>query len=164
MSRVDRSRLPAPAPDPPFRFPAVERRRLSNGLAVWTVEHREVPVVAMLLLLSSGAAEDPDDRPGLAALTADMLDEGSGERSALDLEAAFARLGAQFDTEIGPDATLLSALALARRRDDILALMADVARRPRLADEDFARVRDLRLNRLLQLRDLPAAVADRTLT
>lgn len=164
MSQVDRSRLPVPSPDPPFRFPAVERRRLSNGLAVWTVEHREVPVVAMLLLLSSGAAEDPDDRPGLAALTADMLDEGSGERSALDLEAAFPRLGAQFDTEIGPDATLLSALALARRRDEVLALMADVARRPRLADEDFARVRDLRLHRLLQLRDLPAAVADRTLT
>lgn len=164
MSPVDRSRLPALEPEPPFRFPAVERRQLPNGLRVWTVEHREVPVLAALLLLSNGAAEDPDERPGLAALTADMLDEGSGTRSALDLEAAFARLGAQFDTEIGPDATLLSALMLTRRRDEVLELLADVVRRPRLAEEDFLRVRELRLNRLLQLRDLPAAVADRTLT
>ena len=164
MSPVDRSRLPAPGPEPPFRFPAVERRQLANGLRVWTVEHREVPVLAALLLLSNGAAEDPDERPGLAALTADMLDEGSGDRSALELEAAFARLGAQFDTEIGPDATLLSVLTLARRRDQVFELLADVVRRPRLAEEDFVRVRDLRLNRLLQLRDLPAAVADRTLT
>jgi predicted Zn-dependent peptidase len=164
VSLVDRSRLPAPEPEPPFRFPAVERQQLANGLRVWTVEHREVPVFAALLLLSNGAAQDPDERPGLAALTADMLDEGSGDRSALDLEAEFARLGAQFDTEIGPDATLLSVLTLTRRRDEVLALVADVVRRPRLAEEDFVRVRDLRLNRLLQLRDLPAAVADRTLT
>jgi predicted Zn-dependent peptidase len=161
---VDRSRLPAPGTDPAFRFPVVERHALGNGLRVWTVEHREVPVLAVLLLLSAGAAEDPEDRPGLAALTADMLDEGSGDRSALDLEAAFARLGAQFDTEIGADATLLSVLSLARRRDEVLALLADVVRRPRLAEDDFTRVRALRLNRLLQLRDLPGAVADRTLT
>ncbi len=164
MSRVDRSRLPAPEPERPFRFPAVERRQLANGLRVWTVEHREVPVLAALLLLSNGAAEDPDDRPGLAALTADMLDEGSGALSALEFEAAFARLGAQFDTEIGPDATLLSVLTLTSRRDAVFDLLADVVRRPRMAEDDFARVRELRLNRLLQLRDLPAAVADRTLT
>jgi len=164
VSPVDRSRLPAPGPDPAFRFPVAERHALANGLRVWTVEHREVPVLAVLVLLTAGSAEDPDDRPGLAALTADMLDEGSGGRSALDLEAAFARLGAQFDTEIGSDGTLLSALSLSRRRDEVLELLADVVRRPRLAEPDFLRVRDLRLNRLLQLRDVAAAVADRTLT
>ncbi|HSK09859.1 MAG TPA: pitrilysin family protein [Vicinamibacterales bacterium] len=164
MKAVDRSRLPELGPDPVFRFPAVERQTLGNGLRVWTVEHRDVPVVAMVLLLATGAAEDPDERSGVAALTADMLDEGSGERSALDIESAFARLGTQLDTEIGADLTLLSALTLSRFRDETLSLVADVVRRPRIAEEDFARVRELRLNRLLQLNDMPSAVADRTLT
>jgi zinc protease len=160
---VDRSRLPEPGPDPEFRFPGVVRRALPNGLRVWTVEQRGVPVLSFLFLLSAGSAADPADRPGLAALTADMLDEGSGARSALDIEDALARLGAQFETEVGSDAAVLSVLTLPRFRDDALALLADIVARPRLAGDDFERVRELRLNRLRQLRDLAPAVADRGL-
>jgi predicted Zn-dependent peptidase len=161
---VDRSKLPGPGPEPAFRFPVVERQVLRSGLKVWTVEHREVPVLAVLLLLSRGAAEDPADRPGLASLTADMLDEGAGPRSALELEDAFSRLGTELDTEIGPDATVLSLLALSRFRDQVLELLSDVVQRPSFAAGDFDRVRALRLNRLLQLGDVPSVVADRALT
>ena len=114
MTVIDRSRLPTPGPDPAFRFPVVTRRKLSSGLEVRTVEHRGVPVVSFLLLLSSGAAADPAPLPGLAALTADMLDEGSGSMSALDIEDALSSLGAQFETEVGSDATVLSVLTLPR--------------------------------------------------
>ena len=164
MIAVDRSRLPVPGVDPSFRFPEVRRSTLANGLNVWTAGQRDVPVVSFLLLLSSGAADDPGARPGLAALTADLMDEGSGERSAIDMEDALARLGAQFETEVGSDATVLSLLTLSKFRDEALRLLADIVTRPRLGDADFTRLRDLRLTRLLQLRDLPPAVADRTLT
>jgi zinc protease len=157
---VDRSRLPTPGPDPAFRFPEVSRRVLPGGLRVRTVEHRGVPVVSFLLLLSSGAAADPAHLPGLAALTADMLDEGSGTLSALDIEDALSSMGAQFETEVGSDATVLSLLTLPRFADEALALLSDIVGRPRLAAGDFDRVRDLRLNRLRQLRDLAPAVAD----
>jgi zinc protease len=160
VTGIDRSRLPTPGPDPAFRFPVVMRRTLSNGLQVRTVEHRGVPVVSFLLLLSSGAAADPAPLPGLAALTADMLDEGSGPMSALDIEDALSSLGAQFETEVGSDATVLSLLTLPRFAGQALGLLADIVVRPRLAAEDFDRVRELRLNRLRQLRDLAPAVAD----
>ena len=160
MTVIDRSRLPTPGPDPAFRFPVVTRRKLSSGLEVRTVEHRGVPVVSFLLLLSSGAAADPAPLPGLAALTADMLDEGSGSMSALDIEDALSSLGAQFETEVGSDATVLSVLTLPRFAGQALGLLADIVARPRLAAEDFDRVRELRLNRLRQLRDLAPAVAD----
>ena len=41
-----------------------------------------------MLLVTRGAANDPDEQPGLAALTADMLDEGSGGRSAIEMHEA----------------------------------------------------------------------------
>jgi len=157
---VDRSRLPTPGPDPVFRLPVVSRRVLPSGLRVRTVEHRGVPVVSFMLLLSSGSAADPLERPGLAALTADMVDEGSGPRSALDIEDALSSMGAQFETEVGSDATVLSLLTLPRFADEALGLLSDIVARPRLAAEDFDRVRELRLNRLRQLRDLAPAVAD----
>jgi len=160
VTAIDRSRLPTPGPDPAFRLPVVRRRRLPSGLEIRTVEHRGVPVVSFLLLLSSGAAADPPPQPGLAALTADMLDEGSGTLSALDVEDALSSMGAQFETEVGLDATVLSLLTLPRFSGQALGLLADMVVRPRLSETDLDRVRDLRLNRLRQLRDLAPAVAD----
>jgi zinc protease len=157
---IDRSRLPAPGPDTVLRFPEVRSRAMANGVGVRTVEHRGVPVVSFLLLLQSGSAADPVDRPGLAALTADMLDEGSGDRSALEIEDALASIGAQFETEVGSDATVLGLLALPRYADTALGLLADIVVRPSLARAEFDRVRELRLNRLRQLRDLAPAMAD----
>ncbi len=158
---VDRSRLPAPAPALTFAFPPIEKSVLPSGLRVWTVRHTEVPVISYTMLVRRGAAGDPGDRPGLAAVTADMLDEGSGGRSAIEMHEAIARIGGQFDTDVGSDAIALTLGSLSRFSERGLALLADIVARPALADADFARVRQLRLHRLMQLRDIPGAIAER---
>jgi predicted Zn-dependent peptidase len=94
-------------------------------------------------------------------MTADMLDEGSGGRSAIEIEEAFARIGSGLGTEIGPDATMLSLTTMSRHAARALDLLSDVVTRPRLDTADFGRVRDLRVNRVVQQRDMPPAVADR---
>jgi zinc protease len=158
---VDRSRLPALGPEPAFTFPRIARRTLPNGLRVWTAEHRDVPVISALLMLPTGAADDPADRPGLAAITGDLLDEGCGDLSALEFHEALGRMGTSLDTEVGSDATLLGLTLLERFADRGLALLSDLAIRPRMEAREFDRVRELRLNRLTQLRDVPSAVAER---
>jgi predicted Zn-dependent peptidase len=158
---IDRSRLPEPGPAKPFSFPDIEKTTLPNGLRVWTVRHPQVPVIAFDLLVCRGASADPPGKEGLAALTADMLDEGSGDRSAIAMHEALARLGAQFDTDIGSDFASVSVTVLSRFAGRALALLADVTAHPALREADFARVRQLRLHRLMQLRDMPAIVADR---
>jgi zinc protease len=161
VTTVDRSRLPALGPEPPFTFPEIRRRVLGNGLRVWTVEHSGVPVVNMLLLLPAGAADDPAPLPGLAAITGDMLDEGSGDMSALEVHEALGKIGAALDTEVGSDATVLGTTTLARFAPRGLDLLAQIVTRPRFEPREFDRVRTLRLNRLTQLRDVPSAVAER---
>ena len=161
MSGVDRSRPPVPGPDPSFRFPSVAVHRLSNGLEVRTIEHRGLPVLTVLVLVRAGAASDPSDREGLAALTADMLDEGADGRSAPEVQEALARAGSSIDTEVGPDSTSLTLITLTHHAERALDIMAGILTRPDLAGPDLERVRQLRLNRLLQLRDVPAALADR---
>ena len=158
---VARDRLPEPAPTRTFAFPAIEKSTLPNGLDVWSVRHTQVPIVAFMLLVRRGAAADPPGKDGLAAVTADMMDEGSGDKSAIEMHEALARLGAQFDTDIGSDATVASVTVLSRFAARALALLADIVVRPALREEDFLRVRQLRLHRLTQLRDMPGAVADR---
>ncbi|MEN3337633.1 MAG: zinc protease [Acidobacteriota bacterium] len=161
---IDRSRLPALGPEPRFTFPDIRRRQLANGLRILTVEHHAVPLVSFLALLPIGAASDPVARPGLAAITSDMLDEGSGELDAIELHDSLGRIGGHLDSEIGSDATILTLSSLARFADRGITLLADMIVRPRLHQSDFERVRELRLNRLVQLRDLAPALADRAFT
>jgi predicted Zn-dependent peptidase len=159
--RADRSRLPEVGADPLFRFPRVVRHTLANGLDVRTVEHHTVPVVSCVLLVQGGAGADPRNEEGLAALTADMLDEGTGNLSAIDVSEGFARLGAQYDVDVGPDAAQFGLTVLSRLVEPGLSLLADIVLRPSLRSSDFERVRKLRLDRLRQLKDLPPAVAER---
>lgn len=158
---VDRTRLPAVGPDRLFHLPRPSTQSLSCGIESWSVEHREVPVVAALLLLPVGSAGDPPELPGLAALTADLLDEGAGDRGSLALHDALARLGAHLAIDCTPDATVVGLLTLSRHAEAALELLAEVCFRPRLAADDFERVRVLRRNRLAQMRDVPGATADR---
>jgi zinc protease len=161
VSRIDRSTLPVPGATPPFRFPAIHRRALSNGLDVRVVSHRHVPVVSVALLVPGGTAADPEDRPGLAAFTADLLDEGSGGRSALEVSDLLARYGADFDVDVGPDAVVVVLTTLTRFLPPALELLAEMISTPNLARADIERVRKLRLERLRQLRDHAPAVAER---
>jgi predicted Zn-dependent peptidase len=156
--RFDR---PAPGSPTPIHFPAIVRTTLDNGLAVWAISHGGVPAVSMTLLVPRGTGDDPGDRHGLASLAGDLLDEGAGSRDAIELAESFSRLGTQVDIDVGPDVTSISASALSRFTAPVLELIGDVAMRPRLAEPDFRRVRELRLNRLRQLSRSAATMADR---
>lgn len=152
---------PSPAAPTPVRFPSIQRNTLENGLSIWTIPHGAVPVLTVVLVLPRGTADDPAVRPGLVSLTGDLLDEGAGDRDAIALADAFARLGAQLEIDVGPDATTIAVSALARDLHACLELIADVAQRPRMTPADVRRVRDLRISRLRQLSQTPGTVADR---
>ncbi|MEQ1727546.1 MAG: pitrilysin family protein [Vicinamibacterales bacterium] len=158
---VDRSRLPVPGKTPSFHFPAIERSTLPSGFRVWSVRHTSIPVATVMLLVRRGSADDPPGKEGLSAITADMLDEGTGALSSIEIHEKLARIGAQLDSDIGPDGTVFTVTVLSRFLQPAVSLLADMVVRPTLREEDFARVRQLRLHRLIQLKDMPGAVADR---
>ena len=158
---IDRSRLPIPGASRSFVFPAVEKSTFDSGLRLWTVVNDAIPVVSLMLLVRQGAAADPPGKEGLAALTVDMLDEGSGTRSAIEFHEEIARIGAHLDLDIGADYSLVTLTALSRVLDRGMDVLADAIVRPALRDDDVARVQQLRLHRLRQLRDVPGAIAER---
>ncbi len=159
---VDRSRLPDVGPDPVFRFPAIRRHALPNGLRVRTVEHAAMPIVTLVVQVEGGSGADAPGAEGLCGLVADMVDEGTGDLSAIDVSDAMARIGAQYDQEVGSDATTFTLTTLSRFATRGATLLADLLIRPSLQPSDFDRVRQLRLDRLRQLKDVAAAVAERT--
>jgi predicted Zn-dependent peptidase len=157
---VDRTRLPDLGPTPSFRFPSIVRHTLASGLDLRTIEHASIPVVSLVLVVRGGLGADPPTREGLAALTADLADEGTPDLSAIEVSDALARIGGDFDVEVGADAVAFSLVTLTKFADRGAGLFADIATRPALREEDFSRVRQQRLDRLTQLRVVPQALAE----
>ena len=158
---VDRSALPGVGPDPAFLFPRFERHRLANGLEVRTVEHGSMPISSFALVIGGGSGSDRGGREGLMGVVADMVDEGTGDLGAIEVSEALANIGGDYDVEVGADALVLTLTTLSRFIDRGADLFAAMTTRPSLRERDFERVRQLRRDRLRQLRDVPSAVAER---
>jgi predicted Zn-dependent peptidase len=160
--QIDRSKKPEPAPTPKLTLPRIQRAELPNGLKVMLVEHRELPVVQMQMLITSGATSDPDGKSGLANLTAQMLDEGTKRRTALQIADDIDFLGANLSVNASYDATFASLLTLKEHLVAALDIYADVLLNPTFPESEWERVKKTHLTTLLQQKDLPAIVADRT--
>ncbi len=151
---------PVVAPLPSLVAPIPLFFRLSNGIDVVAVRRQVAPIVSMNLVLRTGADYDGFDRTGLASLTAEMLDEGAGARSALEIAEALERLGADLYMGAGRDGSQVTLQVPTEEFASALEIAADVVLRPRLAPDDWSRVAHDRLTALAQRRDQPEAVAD----
>ncbi|HEY9514241.1 MAG TPA: pitrilysin family protein [Gemmatimonadaceae bacterium] len=158
---MDLTAPPVLAPPPSVKLPPVVTRELDNGLTLMIVEQHELPVVDYVLLIHTGGEADPAGRGGLAALTADMLDEGTTTRSALEIADQTAYLGVGLGTRSGWDASTVTLHTTTAQMDSALALFGDLVLHPAFPDADMERVRRDRLTALLQLEDRGPAIADR---
>ncbi|MBX6364875.1 MAG: insulinase family protein, partial [Gemmatimonadetes bacterium] len=147
----------------PLRIPPIHRARLSNGLELLLVERHALPVLDLRLVVRAGAGVDPPAFAGRAGLTADLLDEGAGGRSAIEIAAAVDQLGADLETTASWDAITVSLHVLAPRLEPALDLMADVVLRPEFPEAEVERKRAERLAALLQEREEPRLLAGRAL-
>ncbi len=154
-------RPPAAAPRS-FAVPKVSRFRLRNGLRVILAESHRLPLVGIELVVKTGSAANGKGQAGLADLVADLLDEGTTTRSALQIADDIAQLGASLGTSAGWDASSVSVSGLSENIDRALAVWADVVLRPAFDDGELARVRDNLLTALRRRKDSPPMIAGLT--
>jgi zinc protease len=160
---VDRKTRPEPGPMPEGRFPAFQRAKLTNGLKVIVAERHAIPAVEMRLLVDAGYASDSAATAGLARLAADMMDEGTKSRSALQISSELQRRGAQLTTASDLDSTVVSLSALRANLEPSLELMADVVVNPSFPASDFDRLQKQQLAAIEQEGVRPNAMALRVL-
>ena len=151
---------PTPGTPRPYDFPAVARSRLANGLRSSSRDLPGRPLVAATLVLRNGAADEPDDEGGATVLAARALTEGTERYDAIALVEAGERLGASLHAEAGWDAMSVGVDVPAERLEPALELLAEVALRPTFPDAEVDRLRDERLNDLLQAEADPRRRAD----
>jgi zinc protease len=156
----DRSRAPAPGPLRPFHFPDIRRHRMGNGMEVVVSEARGLPVATLDLVVPGGGEGEPEDRGGLAALTAGLLESGAGARDAAQVAETADALGLSLETGAAWETAAAGFTSLRAHLDAGFGLLADLVRRPAFPPDEVQRIRDERLSGLAQQRADPGGLAE----
>lgn len=152
----------SPPPSLPARevtFPPYELRTLANGLQVVVVMHHEQPAVNLRLMIGAGSASDPDGKHGVAALTGQLLDQGTTSRTATEIADTIDSVGGILNVGAGADLSFVSVLVMTDSFEFGVDLVGDIARNPSFAPAEIERQRQQVLSGLQVSYDDPAYLA-----
>jgi len=132
---------------------------LPNGLVILVSENHKLPLVSLHGYLLAGQDQNPLDRPGLAALTVRMVDEGTEKYDYLEIaemvEGAGGSLSILSHREI-------SGVTLQMKSDDLglgVEILAEMICRPVFPADRLELEKETVLNHLRAAQDDPATVA-----
>jgi len=136
---------------------------MSNGMQVVLVSQNEQPALSVRMIIRAGAAHDPKDKYGLAMMTATLLDQGAGSRTAEQIAEEIDFIGGVLGTGAGTDLSYINAVVMKDSYHTALDLMSDVVMRPMFAPEEIERQRQQALSALKVAAEDPESVADRVI-
>lgn len=150
---------PPPLLAPDVEFPDYELRRLDNGLQVVYVGAHEQPAVNVRLLVRAGVSSDLTAKPGLAALAAQLLDQGTTNRTAQEIAQTVDNIGGALGVGAGTDLSFLNVLVLKDSFELALEMLSDIARNPAYDQGELDRSRQRLLSEIQVSYDDPAYVS-----
>lgn len=157
---VDWGKPPALAAERPFQPPGATRLALEGGGALLVVENHALPLVTVLFAMpGAGSAADPPGRTGLAAFTANLLEEGAGGLSAREVAEQLENLGSEIATWVEDDAGFVRVTALTQKLGPSLDITGKVLAAPAFAEGDARRTHEDQATAIKLRRDQPGAVA-----
>jgi zinc protease len=156
-----RKNVPPAGPVTAFRLPVPKTFTLKNGLSVYVVENKELPVLSASLITRAGSENNAPAQAGLATLTAVLLNEGTQTRSATQLANDTESIGARILTSATMDGASATINLLSNNADAGLDLLSDVVQHPAFKPEDLERIRKQRLVGIAQESDSALATARR---
>jgi zinc protease len=131
------------------------RHVLPNGAVVIVQETSFSPAVAIAMAFRAGSLNEPDDLTGLAWLAARVIDRGTTTRSADAIAGALDDRGVALRTSTNRHVISLACTCLAEDFDEVLAVVADVARNPVFPRGEIEKRRSEQVTAIRQDQDNP---------
>jgi zinc protease len=122
---------------------AMEIKRVTSpgGIEAWLVESHANPLIAMRFAFRGGAAQDPQDRQGLAYLVSGMMDEGAGDLDSVAFQERLQSLATRMDFDASRDVMLGNVQMLTANKDESFELLRLAMSKPRFDADAIERVR-----------------------
>jgi zinc protease len=135
------------------RLPEFERVTLGNGAELALMPKRDTPLVAMNVVVRGGSLADAPGREGTAALLAELMQKGAGDRDGAQFAEAIESAGGQLVVGAGAEGLSLGASFLARDLGLMIELASDALLRPRLSASEFDKVRERAIQSIAAAKD-----------
>jgi len=137
-----------------FSLPEYETYTMKNGLQVYLMQQTEVPMINMSLVIKAGAIHD-GKQFGLANLTGESIQFGSGKLTKTQIEDELAFLGAELSSITSTEMTRLTLSFLNKDKAVLLPLFADIALKPTFDQSEFEKFKKRFLAQLEQRKESP---------
>jgi len=132
-----------------------------NGITLLILERPSLPIISVEALIRAGSLYDPNDKAGLANLTASLLEEGTKKRNATQIADAVDFIGANLSASVNEDYMTASLRVIKKETDAGFDLLSDILINPVFDPKEVERVRKNILGSILSEKDQPQAIADR---
>jgi len=139
----------------------IQRVVSPSGIEAWLVQDATVPLVAMQFAFRGGSAQDPADKPGVAQLMADNLDEGAGDLDSSAYHERLERHAIQMNFTVTRDYIRGSLRMLKDNRDEAFDLLRLALTAPRFDAEPLERVRAQTMSILRRESVTPGSIASK---
>lgn len=146
------------------KLPPYTVKTLKNGLKIYYVRDNSLPRLSLTALVKVGTLGEPVEKAGVNSMVANMLDQGTKNRNAIQLADAFGALGTEFSASPGVDHSSFSSSALSTQANELLTLFHEVMTEPVFADAEIEKTRSLILSSLQKRIDNPSGFASRQMT
>ncbi|GAB4030502.1 M16 family metallopeptidase [Spirosoma gilvum] len=142
-----------------FKVPPYQKFKLKNGLTVYLMEQREVPLINVSAVFDAGAVQD-GNRYGLSNMAAEALLFGSAKYTKAQLEEKAEYVGATIDTYAGKEVAKLSASFAVKDQDLLFDIIQDVITKPTFDQAEFDKYKQRQLLQLTQQKESPRGVVN----
>jgi zinc protease len=139
----------------------IKRWTTKNGITLLLMESHSLPTVHVETLVKAGSMYDPEDKAGLANLTAALLDEGTTSRSSVQIAEEIDFIGAVLSASADSDYTSISLKVLKKDVRVGFSLLSDILTHPTFPAKEVERLRQQVLGGIMADRDEPEIVAEK---
>ena len=158
-STFDRRVEPPAAKAPEVNVPQIWNATLANGIKVYGIQNKELPLVELSLVIEGGVLQDKTDLPGVAGMVASVLPQGTKNLTPEELEEQTELLGSNINVYAGREEMTISASALSRNFDKTTALMKEILLEPRWDTAEFKMAQTRTKNSIIQAEAQPRSIA-----
>jgi predicted Zn-dependent peptidase len=144
------------------QLPKPAEFKLKNGVTVLVMEDHRAPFISTQLhIMGAGALFEPNDIPGLAGTTAQMLREGTRSRTSVQIAEAVDRLGASVaaGSSFGSSESVFSASGLSDNFDEWFEIAVDILLNPSFPADELQKLKQRQRVQLRQQRSSASFLA-----
>ncbi|MFA5404177.1 MAG: pitrilysin family protein [Ignavibacteria bacterium] len=160
----DRSKPPVVSEARDFKFPKYYEEKLPNGIKIFVIEDRKLPLITAKFVIKAGAYYDDiygEENSGLSSITSDLLIKGTTEMGAVKIAEEIDFYGASISSGCEYDASYLVLTSLGKYFQKLFDIASSMLISPGFFEDEIEREKQQIKNSLLSCLDEGGFLSER---